>query len=204
MPGAGTDKTKRWIAAAGAGGDPGRAAAWREYRRRRARHGQFRPVAAAAGQAARRLAEPASARVAASGADRILRRSRDLRHVGACDCRLHLSCWRPRRGRTIRPSRWCRRHRPRGCWRRGSRPARPSASCSAASATGSRTTRSRSPTAIVTLPVNPAFASLNLAQAVLVVAYEWFKLASGGALPFAMPHKSPPATKQQLLAFFAA
>ena len=29
---------------------------------------------------------------------------------------------------------------------------------------------------IVTLPVNPAFASLNLAQAVVIVAYEWFKL----------------------------
>src|SRR5882757_2614239 len=55
---------------------------------------------------------------------------------------------------------------------------------------------------IVTLPVNPAFASLNLAQAVLVIAYEWFKLATAGALPFAMPQKSPPATKQQLLAFF--
>src|ERR1700730_10706715 len=37
---------------------------------------------------------------------------------------------------------------------------------------------------IVTLPVNAAFASLNLAQAVLVIAYEHFKLASGGALPF--------------------
>jgi len=57
---------------------------------------------------------------------------------------------------------------------------------------------------IVTLPVNPAFASLNLAQAVLIVAYEWFKLQSGGALPFVMPQKSPPAGKQQLLAFFAA
>jgi tRNA/rRNA methyltransferase len=55
---------------------------------------------------------------------------------------------------------------------------------------------------IVTLPVNPAFASLNLAQAVIVIAYEWFKLATAGALPFAMPQKSPPATKQQLLAFF--
>ena len=31
---------------------------------------------------------------------------------------------------------------------------------------------------IVTLPVNPAFASLNLAQAVAIVAYEWFKLAA--------------------------
>ncbi len=56
---------------------------------------------------------------------------------------------------------------------------------------------------IVTLPVNPAFASLNLAQAVVIVAYEWFKLA-GGALPFAMPEKSPAAPKQQLLALFAA
>ena len=58
--------------------------------------------------------------------------------------------------------------------------------------------------AIVTLPVNPAFASLNLAQAVVIVAYEWFKLKSGGALPFAMPQKSAPAPKQQLLAFFAS
>ena len=57
---------------------------------------------------------------------------------------------------------------------------------------------------IITLPVNPAFASLNLAQAVVIVAYEWFKLASGGQLPFAMPDKSAPAPKQQLLAFFAA
>jgi len=56
--------------------------------------------------------------------------------------------------------------------------------------------------AIVTLPVNPAFASLNLAQAVVIVAYEWFKLAGAGTLPFAMPEKSAPAPKQQLLAFF--
>jgi tRNA/rRNA methyltransferase len=55
---------------------------------------------------------------------------------------------------------------------------------------------------IVTLPVNPAFASLNLAQAVLIVGYEWRKLQSGGALPFAMPQKSAPATREQLLAFF--
>jgi tRNA/rRNA methyltransferase len=56
--------------------------------------------------------------------------------------------------------------------------------------------------AILTYPVNPAFASLNLAQAVLVIAYEWFKLVTGGALPFAMPQKSDPATKEQLFAFF--
>jgi tRNA/rRNA methyltransferase len=57
---------------------------------------------------------------------------------------------------------------------------------------------------ILTLPVNPAFASLNLAQAVVIVAYEWFKHATAGALPFAMPEKSSPASKQQLLSFFAS
>jgi tRNA/rRNA methyltransferase len=55
---------------------------------------------------------------------------------------------------------------------------------------------------IVTLPVNPAFASLNLAQAVVIMAYEWHKHASGNALPFTMPVKSGPATREQLLAFF--
>jgi tRNA/rRNA methyltransferase len=57
---------------------------------------------------------------------------------------------------------------------------------------------------IVTLPVNPAFASLNLAQAIVIVAYEWFKHTSDGTLPFGMPQKSAPAGKQQLLAFFAS
>jgi tRNA/rRNA methyltransferase len=56
--------------------------------------------------------------------------------------------------------------------------------------------------AILTLPVNPAFASLNLAQAVAIVSYEWFKASGDGALPFAMPEKSPPAAKEQLLGFF--
>jgi tRNA/rRNA methyltransferase len=56
---------------------------------------------------------------------------------------------------------------------------------------------------VVTFPVNPAFASLNLAQAVALVAYEWFKHASDGALPFTMPQKSEPARKQQIEAFFA-
>ncbi len=57
---------------------------------------------------------------------------------------------------------------------------------------------------IVTLPVNPAFASLNLAQAIVIVAYEWFKLATSEKLPFVMPDKSPPAPKEQLFAFFAS
>ncbi|WP_428030521.1 RNA methyltransferase [Ancylobacter sp.] len=55
---------------------------------------------------------------------------------------------------------------------------------------------------ILTLPVNPGFASLNLGMAVAVVAYEWFKLASGGALPFQQPDRYPIADKADLLAFF--
>jgi tRNA/rRNA methyltransferase len=56
---------------------------------------------------------------------------------------------------------------------------------------------------VVTFPINPAFASLNLAQAVALVSYEWFKLVSGGELPFVMPRKSAPAGKEQMAAFFA-
>ena len=56
--------------------------------------------------------------------------------------------------------------------------------------------------AILTLPINPAFASLNLSHAVAVVAYEWLKASTGGELPFSMPEKSALAPKEQLLAFF--
>jgi tRNA/rRNA methyltransferase len=56
---------------------------------------------------------------------------------------------------------------------------------------------------ILTMPVNPAFASLNLAQAVIICAYEFYKFASGNALPFATPNFSPPAAKGKFEAFFA-
>lgn len=53
--------------------------------------------------------------------------------------------------------------------------------------------------AVVSFPVNPAFASLNLAQAVLLCAYEWFKRASGGAAPQSAPMTGPrPATKAEV------
>src|SRR6202035_2014961 len=55
---------------------------------------------------------------------------------------------------------------------------------------------------IVTFPVNPGFASLNLAPAVLLIGYEWFKLATDGVLPFAMPDRSEPASQHQMQAFF--
>src|ERR1700716_2717091 len=55
---------------------------------------------------------------------------------------------------------------------------------------------------IVTFPVNPGFASLNLAQAVLLIGYEWFKLSTEGELPFAMPERSERASQYQMQAFF--
>ena len=55
---------------------------------------------------------------------------------------------------------------------------------------------------IITFPVNPGFASLNLAQAVLLIGYEWFKRAASGALPFAMPERSERASQHQIEAFF--
>jgi tRNA/rRNA methyltransferase len=55
---------------------------------------------------------------------------------------------------------------------------------------------------IITFPVNPGFASLNLAQAVLLIGYEWFKLATEGTLPFAMPERSERTSQHQMQAFF--
>jgi tRNA/rRNA methyltransferase len=55
---------------------------------------------------------------------------------------------------------------------------------------------------ILTFPVNPAYASLNLAQAVLLTGYEWFRAAHGDALPFDVSERSPPATREMTLAFF--
>lgn len=56
--------------------------------------------------------------------------------------------------------------------------------------------------AILTFPVNPAYASLNLAQAVLLTGYEWFRAAHGDAIPFEIEERSPPATREMTLAFF--
>ena len=56
--------------------------------------------------------------------------------------------------------------------------------------------------ALVTFPVDPAFASLNLAQAVLLVGYEWRRAAAGQALPFRANPSTPPATREALLGLF--
>lgn len=56
--------------------------------------------------------------------------------------------------------------------------------------------------AIIEVPLNPAFASLNLAQAVLIVCYEWCA-AAGEAAPERTPAgHSPAARKKEILNFF--
>ncbi|MEM9332378.1 MAG: RNA methyltransferase [Pseudomonadota bacterium] len=52
---------------------------------------------------------------------------------------------------------------------------------------------------IVTFPVNPGFASLNIAQAVLLMSYEWMRLEVGeGETNFRAP-QSVPASRESLI-----
>jgi tRNA/rRNA methyltransferase len=55
---------------------------------------------------------------------------------------------------------------------------------------------------VLSVPLNPAFSSLNLAQAVLIVGYEWF--SAGTEHPGELLHTghSRPANKAELLRFF--
>ena len=55
---------------------------------------------------------------------------------------------------------------------------------------------------ILQVPLNAAYSSLNLAQAVLIVGYEWFQ-ARDGTLPRELvTNETRPATKAELLNFF--
>lgn len=56
--------------------------------------------------------------------------------------------------------------------------------------------------AIVTFPVTPGFGSLNLAQAVLLMAYEWRQAESRPAAPFGDARGTPAATRAQAFSFF--
>lgn len=68
--------------------------------------------------------------------------------------------------------------------------------------------------AVVMIPINNKFASLNLAQAVLLLGYEWLKVAGTGSLGRVTSYERPvesglnlgherPATKGELFGFFA-
>jgi tRNA/rRNA methyltransferase len=52
--------------------------------------------------------------------------------------------------------------------------------------------------AIVTFPVSEDFPSLNLAQGVLLVGYEWRRAAGLAQLPFSGEMLSPPATREAM------
>jgi tRNA/rRNA methyltransferase len=54
---------------------------------------------------------------------------------------------------------------------------------------------------LLTIPVHPACPSLNLAQAVLVTAYEWFQGQTAQHTP--LPSLNPPASQQELTYFLA-
>jgi tRNA/rRNA methyltransferase len=58
---------------------------------------------------------------------------------------------------------------------------------------------------LVTVPTSPAFSSINLAQTVLLLGYEW-RLAGGAEVPPVIRRKgygSVPATQEDILAFYA-
>ena len=57
--------------------------------------------------------------------------------------------------------------------------------------------------AVLSVPLNPAFSSLNLAQAVLVVAYEWFTAGDASAAELLPTGHSRPGTKEEWLQFMA-
>jgi tRNA/rRNA methyltransferase len=57
--------------------------------------------------------------------------------------------------------------------------------------------------AIIAAPLNPAFRSLNLGMAVLLVGYEWLMAGEGSpASTLAMPPETRPAHKAELLSLF--
>lgn len=57
--------------------------------------------------------------------------------------------------------------------------------------------------AVLSVPLNPGFSSLNLAQAVLVVGYEWFQAGVEAPPRQLVTNATRPASKAELLNFFA-
>jgi tRNA/rRNA methyltransferase len=55
---------------------------------------------------------------------------------------------------------------------------------------------------VLTVPLNPAYSSLNLAQAVLIVGYEWFTARENPAPEAMHTGHSRPATREELFRFF--
>ena len=56
---------------------------------------------------------------------------------------------------------------------------------------------------LLVAPLNPSFRSLNLGQAVLIVAYEWFQAGAAAKAPAMEKGGALPASKGELFDFFA-
>lgn len=56
---------------------------------------------------------------------------------------------------------------------------------------------------VLSVPLNPAFSSLNLGQAVLLVGYEWFAAGEAAPAELMQTGHSRPGTKEELLGFLA-
>jgi tRNA/rRNA methyltransferase len=54
----------------------------------------------------------------------------------------------------------------------------------------------------ITIPLNPAFASLNLAQAVLLIGYEWYQAQDQTPVDYIHNASSVPATREEYLNFY--
>ena len=135
---------------------------------------------------------PAAAAMA-SGADRVLEDAKLFPTVAAATADLHLLLATTARRRDMAKPIWS--------------PAKAAAELRAAAARGERSgllfgaeragldnddvARAH---AVVEVPANPAFASLNLAQAVLLLGYEWFRAAAPEPGARAGFDASPPAT----------
>ncbi len=55
--------------------------------------------------------------------------------------------------------------------------------------------------AVIHVPLNPSYASLNLAQAVLLVAYEWFQLGTDAVPTELVTPSTEPATRDEIAIF---
>jgi tRNA/rRNA methyltransferase len=56
---------------------------------------------------------------------------------------------------------------------------------------------------VISVPLNPAYSSLNLAQAVLIMSYEWFTAEADTPDEQLIEPDTRPATKSELVAFFS-
>lgn len=55
---------------------------------------------------------------------------------------------------------------------------------------------------VITVPLNPDYCSLNLAQSVLLIAYEWYQAGAPGAPKGMTKGATPVALKEDLIGFF--